>query len=390
MIWRWDQGRLSYFEFDILKKIAKALYSCNGSDIGFSKDLIRIPLESATNMPFAPSSYTVWRNYKRVFECAFLATKINNRLIITDLCDELCKDDGMINDADDYFSFYIPRFRFPFPAFQEYNHLDKQIYPFCAILKYLTAKKHISPYPSITLDEVFSIIIANECTGLESIEHYLKIKPLKFNIISDQKRQIREMLIFISQISVLKWFNNSLYLDISSDDIESNIFQKLLNPVVINPDKIKEQDLLNITRTKGQIVIPGKLRSIEDISDQIFVEGKRSRVTHLKIERSPLLRKNYREKYPLPICQMCEENMTSVYPWTKYLIEMHHVLPLSAGLSISLKGTSIKDLIGVCPSCHKSIHLFYKLWLDKQKKDDFNDKEEAREVYLLAKNKIAI
>ncbi|MDR2924871.1 MAG: hypothetical protein LBU76_02820 [Azoarcus sp.] len=45
-----------------------------------------------TGMPFAPERYTVLRNYKRVFERAFLATVLDSRLIITDFARELIKD----------------------------------------------------------------------------------------------------------------------------------------------------------------------------------------------------------------------------------------------------------------------------------------------------------
>lgn len=390
MIWRWDQGRLLYFEFDILKKISKVLTDLNGVNADLGIDLLRKPLEAETGMPFAPSTYTIWRNYKRVFECSFLATKVGNKIIATDFCLEVSKDNGLIKDIDDYFSLYLPRFRFPFPAFQEYNPMDKIAFPFCSIIKFLTSKKLQSFESRITIDEVFNIIIANECTGFESIDYYRKLQPKDYTIIGDQKRQVREMLIFISQMSILKWFNNSLFLDISIEDIDTPEFQKLITPILVSPNSLREQDFLQLTKLNDQVVIPAKLRSREEASDEVFIEGKKTRVTHLKIERSPLLRKIFLEQNPRPVCHMCEVNMTHRYPWTSYLIEMHHILPLSAGIAISTKGTSLDDLIGLCPSCHRSVHLFYKSWLDNKHKDDFIDKVEAKEVYLQAKERMAV
>ncbi len=390
MIWRWDQGRLLYFQFDVLKKMASVIYDLNGSDMTVGEDILRNELEEITGMPFAPANYTVWRNYKRVFECSFLATKIDGRLQATDFCRELRKESSSIKDADDCFSMYLPRFRFPFPAFQEYNVKDKVVYPFCAILKYLAAKKISSVNPSIALDEVFYVIIGNNCTGFESIESYKTLLPKNYAIGGDQKRQVREMLIFISQMSILKWFNNSLHLDIDIEDIDSPEFKKLISPLVLLPSVHKEEDFLKLTKIKEGIIIPTKIRSRENASDETFIEGRKSRVTHLKIERSPLLRKIFLESNPEPFCNMCEINMSCKYPWTSYLLEMHHILPLSSPIAISSKGTSLHDLIGLCPSCHKSVHLYYKTWLDSQSKDDFFDKSEAKDVYLQAKDRMVV
>ena len=214
--------------------------------------------------------------------------------------------------------------------------------------------------------------------------------PKPYAIVGDQKRQVREMLIFISQMSFLKWFNNSLFLDIDKDDINSPEFLKLISPVLIVPSNLKEEDFLKITKIKTGIIIPTKIRSRENAADEIFIEGKKSRVTHLKIERSPLLRKIFLERNPEPVCHMCETNMTYKYPWTSYLIEMHHILPLSSSLAISSKGTSMEDLLGLCPSCHKSVHLYYKTWLDSNSKDDFSGKIEAKDVYLQAKDRMVV
>lgn len=390
MIWRWDQGRLLYFQFEILKKMASVISQLSGADMTVGEDILRNELESATGMPFAPANYTVWRNYKRVFECSFLATKIDGKLHATDFCNELSRVSSNIKEVDDYFSLYLPRFRFPFPAFQEYNPNEKIVYPFCAILKFLAAKKISNAQSYITLDEIFSVIIGNNCTGFESIDFYKTLLPKQYTIIGDQKRQVREMLIFISQMSILKWFNNSLYLDIDSDDIESPEFRKLISPLMLLPSISKEEDFLKLTQIGDGIIVPQKIRSRENASDEIFIEGKKSRVTHLKIERSPLLRKIFLERNPTPLCNMCETNMTFKYPWTTYLIEMHHILPLSSSIAISSKGTSIDDLIGLCPSCHKSVHLYYRTWLDSQSKEDFIDKNEAKDVYLQAKDRMVV
>ena len=72
-MWRWDQGRLLYFQFDVLRDIAKTLVKFDNADISKCENLFRQTLVTETGMPFLPDYYTVKRNYSRVFQCSFLA-----------------------------------------------------------------------------------------------------------------------------------------------------------------------------------------------------------------------------------------------------------------------------------------------------------------------------
>ncbi|MBQ6473878.1 MAG: hypothetical protein IJJ33_17960 [Victivallales bacterium] len=129
MRWRWDQGRLAYFQFDNIVNIAKVLSSLDGIWLNTDGDLLRIPLENGTGLPFAPSHYKVWRNYARVFACAMLATQIKNRLIVTDLCRALAKEPTDFS-SDQYLNFIFSRFTLPFSAFDDYNTTSESVYPF--------------------------------------------------------------------------------------------------------------------------------------------------------------------------------------------------------------------------------------------------------------------
>jgi hypothetical protein len=169
-MWRWDQGRLLYLQFDVLKSIASVLVKFDGVNIADCEEIFRKALTDETRMPFAPAHYTVLRNYKRVFECAFLATISDRHLLASDFCRELAKDDGKFDNADDFLLNYINRFRFPFPAFDGYNPRDERVYPFCAILKYLIALNQKGVQPSVSFDDIFNIIVANNCSGYEDLE----------------------------------------------------------------------------------------------------------------------------------------------------------------------------------------------------------------------------
>jgi predicted HNH restriction endonuclease len=120
-----------------------------------------------------------------------------------------------------------------------------------------------------------------------------------------------------------------------------------------------------------------------------FIEGKRKRVEHFRVDRSPLLRKYYREKNNRPVCHMCHMDVSAKYPWTDYLLDIHHLLPLSSSLAITTKGTSLQDIVGLCPTCHRSIHIYYTKWLRRKGQDDFLSRTEAMDVYVSATKEIA-
>ncbi|MDL2259181.1 HNH endonuclease [Eubacteriales bacterium OttesenSCG-928-K08] len=388
-MWRWDQGRLLYFQFDVLKSIASVLVKFDGVKISDCEDLFRETLTKETGMPFAPAHYTVLRNYKRVFECAFLATVADRKLIVTDFCRELAKEDGAFSNVDDYMLSYINRFRFPFSAFDGYDPAIERVYPFCAVIKYLITLVHKGVQPNISLDEIFHLIIANHCTGFEEMSFYESLTPKEYTITDTEKRQLREMIIFISQLSILKVYDGKLWLDISNQSALDELVLKFLQPIASTPKENRLEEFMTLTRISGDIVLPTLEVFVSDISDMAFIEGKRKRVEHFRVDRSPLLRKYYREMNQRPVCHMCHMDVSVKYPWTDYMLDIHHLLPLSSSITITTKGTSLQDIVGLCPSCHRSIHLYYSKWLRKSGQDDFNSKTEAMDVYLSAIKEIA-
>jgi len=220
--WRWDQGRLTYFRFENIKKICEGLVELEGSNIGRDGDpFIREVLTSRTGLSFAPTTYTLWRNYARVFACALIATQLDGNLRVTDIGQRLAGVDSSEIDVDEYFSFWIPRFYLPSPAFQDYTPSDNRVFPLCAVLKYLFAQLLEHGEALIELSEVFSLIIGNNCNGCEPLDHYRALKMVERLPIGDEERQVREMLIFASQMSWLKWYSGALIIDLVRDDLQS-------------------------------------------------------------------------------------------------------------------------------------------------------------------------
>ena len=86
---------------------------------------------------------------------------------------------------------------------------------------------------------------------------------------------------------------------------------------------------------------------------------------------------------------MCHMDVSEKYPWTEYMLDIHHLLPLSSSVAITTRGTSLSDIVGICPSCHRSVHIYYSKWLKKNGQDDFSSRIEAMEVYLAAVKEVA-
>lgn len=383
MRWRWDQGRLEYFKFDNIVAIAKVLCELEGVRLNSKTDLLRSPLEKQTGLPFAPSHYKVWRNYARVFECSMLATSVANQVVTTDLCKKIVDHEKPLM-PDEYLNFVFSHFLLPFPAFDDYCVKDPITYPFISIIKFLMAH-----YESgCTLDDLFAYVVGNNCSGLEGLDHYSNLKATTRKPLGDEKRQVREMLSFMGQVSYLKWFDKRIFID-SSD---YNSILKAVSPFVREKRKQNaNEEFFSLTS------LPHNMPSKFDIAlnDRIVTpfsvrEGGKTFVTHGKLERSPLVRKKFFEKCPLIICDACLMKTQERYPWTTNILELHHILPLSATLNVNGTTTALDDLVPLCPSCHKSIHIYYRFKLNEWAVDDFSSKKMARDVYVMAKEAVCV
>lgn len=384
MRWRWDQGRLPYFQFENICSIAKVLRTLDGLSLNTKDDLLRNPLEVNTELPFAPSHYKVWRNYARVFQCSMLATNVDGKLIVTDLCQNLAGDNPF--SPDEYFSFVFSRFQYPYPAFDGYNINEQQTFPFVAILKFLISRNDMP----VTLNDVFSYVIGNNCTGLEELSYYRLLKKTSRLPIGDEQRQVREMLVFMGQVSYIRWFDRSLYLDTSDFD---SILSATIPFVSSRREMEANKEFLRITSLPQNIKLTNfdiKLRD-RSVSEFSVKEGRKTFDSHQKIERSPLLRDRYFRLHPVFVCDACGLQPVEKYPWLAEtnILELHHILPLAATLNSNGTTTTLDDLKPLCPNCHRSVHVFYKNKLAEWEIRDFSSRKMAKDVYELAKKEIA-
>ncbi|HEZ1803481.1 TPA: HNH endonuclease, partial [Neisseria meningitidis] len=386
--WRFDQGRLDYFRFDEIKKIAKGLYGINQCPKPRAKDIdiVRLSLTQETNLPFAPNSsqYPVWRNYGRVFKCLLLATEHNGLICTTDLCADLVQNDEI--SCDDYLLHFATHFSYPSPAFSGYQPSENRVFPVLAIIRALISKYKETGVNFLDMDEIiYKIASNNSITGIASFSFSQLI--MNKEAIKYDPRQIRELVKFISQFSFLSWYENKLFLDIT-DFSELHLLENQFIADTQPQERLDSLEIMRLGKTNNNFLLMNEIVSLS-IDDQAFSEGGKIKVTHLITERNSILRKIYFSKTQnAQICRMCGLDTQRSYEWSEHIIEVHHLLPLSSPVRVEDKTTSLKDLVGICPTCHRATHKYYTFWLNLHKKKDFVSYEEAYHVYEEAKSKV--
>lgn len=383
MEWRFDQGRLEYFEFDEIKRLAQGLLAIDGRPKpALSDDYLRQSLKKFSARPFFPIDYTVWRNYKRVFACALLATEIERNIVCTEICKSLASDKI---DADDYFAHFARNFYYPSPIFEGFDPLAVQIFPISAILKLILAKFTKSNKNFVTISEIGSYLIANSVTGLEPITFYETLRPKTYK---QDVRQVRELVRFISQFSFLKWESPNLFFDTVDRSAMLEIIEKLAPTPSARPEDAGLALLLMGQNYQSTEMSHYTIERAE-LVDMEFTEGDRVRVTHVRAERSSKLKEFYFKYTDFPqVCKMCSLDTKSKYPWTERIIEVHHLLPLSSPVRVENKRTSLNDVVGLCPTCHRATHKYYSTWLRSMKRKDFKSYQEAHSVFEEAKDRV--
>lgn len=387
MNWRWDQGRLTYFQLDEIRRFANALSYVSGKPlpIGNQLDELRQVLAVHSDMPFLPVHYKVWRNYKRVFGCQMLATDNNGVLVCTDLCEKIAAS-GLI--GDDYLLHFAKNFSYPSPVFDDYTIEGPQVFPVCALVKYLVSRFVNRASPSASLDELIDFVMGNGCDGTEPLDAYSRLESTAHRLPhnDDSYRQFRELVIFISQFTFLKWRNPNLILDVSAPK-EARDVASLLEPARRPRMFDASRELLEIGRlTDDRLPEATHGNAALNSFDVEFTEGSRARSIHLRIERSRQLKEMYFSCASQPsLCDMCNRDMLDHYPWAERLVEIHHLLPLSSPLRVERLSTSLRDVVGLCPSCHRATHKFYSEWLRDKELDDFPSHSDAKSAYMQAK-----
>lgn len=378
-MWRFDQGRIEYFQFDELRKIAKFAVT---SDL---RAAARDPLVAATSLPFLPAddAYPPWRNYSRVFRTAMLVAKIGDIAKPTRVA-ELLAQDGVVT-SDDYFHFLAQAFTDPAPSFQEWAPGGTLRFPLLFTLKFLLARL-VMGKPIVPIREIIGAYDQSGFEGDEDQSAYLALAKKTWT--SGDHRQARESIQVIGQLSYLSASSSDVTVSLDDDDA-LDLFESL-HAIRGKQEKDSELEILRVAGLFESAVADLEMDFAKTVLDDTveagFTEGTRVEKTHIVLERNSAVRKAFFDKNPTATCDFCARDTKTEFPWSDRVLDIHHVLPLCSGTRSDKSGTILGDLVAVCPTCHRAIHRFYTKWLKEQGKKDFSDAAEARAVYGEAKN----
>ncbi len=379
-MWRFDQGRMAFFQFDELRKIARYAVA---HDL---RATARQPLVEATGLPFLPVSdqYPPWRNYSRVFRTAMLVAVVKGKAQPTKVARLLATDNIV---SDEYFHFLVQAFTDPAPSFQEWSASDTPRFPLLFSLKFLLARANIGRQ-IVTYAEIIGAYNKTGFTWDEDQNSFIGIANKNWSAATGEYRQARESIQVISQISYLSATSTEVMVSLSNDDI-IDVFMSL-SAIRGTRAKDSEQEIIRITDLFESAISGLELDYSKSAVDQTveagFPEGGRLERTHIVLERNAGVRNAFFAENPTSKCHFCHRDTHAEYPWAERILDIHHVLPLCSGTRSTAGGTVLSDLVAVCPSCHRAVHRFYAKWLKEAKRNDFVDAKEARAIYNAAKN----
>ena len=294
--WQWEQGRMAYLQYDVLIKVARFVTESRRTRDGFG--LIR----DETGLKFPPATYDLWRNYSRIFKLCLLVSEENDKILSTPVARRLAQS-GQVT-CDEYLHFLVEATTAPCPAFRGWKDFISSgqpiRYPLCFSLKYLLAKFAYQDEPSTPIDEVIGAYIDSKFSGEEDNNSFQSITGKERYGVYEQigkkanknnRRQARESLKFISQISYLHSDNGNLIVSLSQTDAE-----KIFNNIRPLPGERKEDGNLEIQRLASSFkdairynfeykttIVLGEIKSG-------FSEGNKVKRTHIITERNSGLR----------------------------------------------------------------------------------------------------
>ena len=199
-MWRWDQGRLAYFQFDSLKAMARLALAHDWKALEKS---IAVPETGLPFLPDKPGYEKPWRNYSRTLKRSMIVYDDGTRAVPTPLA-ELLAGDGLVT-ADEYFHFIARTFTDPSPALQGWDPATPRRYPLVFALRYGLAKLAEEGVAEVALDEVLRAYSKSEFLGDEEYSRFAALvasgQDAEGPSPSSDPRQARESLKAISQIS---------------------------------------------------------------------------------------------------------------------------------------------------------------------------------------------
>lgn len=387
-MWHWEQGRLEYFQFDVLRRV---------SQFALNNDLsqaTRVELRASVGMRFDPADYTPWRNYARVFKLMFIVSGTYRGAQATPVAAMLARP-GQVT-SDEFFHFIAQASTEPSPALSGYAAAVNPRYPLLFALKYLLAKAAAANVTSTSFDEIIGAYRISRFMGGEDDAAFLGLlgRSLEFRQAgaasnAQLRRQARESLRVISQISYLHVVDQEIIVSIARHDAETAFGElaPIAGPRADDPNDEIQRRAAFFRDGSNLDFFDYPSTIISELVQAGFDEGTKVEKTHLVIERNAKLRDEYFRRFNPVTCEVCCMDTRSTYPWTQRVLELHHKLPLSSGTRVERSGTVFADLAPICPSCHRAVHKFYGVWLRDNGKRDFDSAAEATAAYNLVRER---
>lgn len=383
-MWHWDQGRLAYFQFEALQRISAFVMHHD------FKLADRSLLASETGLLFqAPPTHSPWRNYSRVLKLCLLIYERSNVALATPVASILSQP-GTVT-CDEYMHFLVQVSTEPSPALADWRPEAEFRYPLLFCLKYLLMKTATGAGASASVKEIIGAYHVTGFTGDEDETEFAytlarrsTFEEAGANAPEELKRQARESLRVISQISYLHLSAGDIIQVSLAPEDGRNVFLSLnaiSGPRATNRNDeiLRLADLFQGGSTMDDFEYPNTILS--DVVESGFIEGSKVKKSHIIIERNTNLRKAFFEARPTSVCDMCRVDTAKTYVWTNRILDLHHLLPLSSGTRVESTGTTFKDLVAICPTCHRATHRYYDRWLNDNHRKDFASAVESRDVY---------
>ena len=296
-MWSWDQGRMQYFQFDNLRRMA---------DFIVKQDFKRCPREVIchhTGLEFLPVTYSPWRNYSRIYKLCLLVREDEDGNAKPTKIAHILAQLGTIT-CDEYMHFLVKTTSSPTPALSAWKNLSAKQelrYPLCFSLKYLLAKTAQFDMDTTSIDELIGAYCQTGFSGRETATEFCNIiqnwasYPDAISNRNSAYRQARESLKFITQISYLHSAGGNITVSLAREDA-IEIFHTL-DPISGDPysedGNAEIQRLASLFETDNEYAPPEleyKNTISSDVQESGFAEGSKVKKTHIVIERNSKLR----------------------------------------------------------------------------------------------------
>jgi len=381
---------MPYFQYDVLRAVARFVTTHQWTRS--NPTLIR----DETGLSFSvPATHTPWRNYLRIFKLSLLISEKDGVAIPTLVAQRLTQA-GVVT-CDEYMHFLVKATTDPSPALNGWKAVARGQpvrHPLCFALKFFLVKVACLREPITSINEVIGAYIDSGFSGSEDDTAFVDIMHKRSSYAQIGKgmdtRQAKESIKLISQISYLHNDGDDIITSLSQEDA-MNIFKDIYpiaGPCEADGD-LEIQRLADLFKDgSDHAPFDCKTKIISDELESGFSEGSRVKNLHIVIERNSKLRELFFDRKPTTVCDACSTDTKKRYPWVERILDLHHILPLASGTRVDSTGTVLGDLVPVCPTCHRAIHRFYDGHLKSVMRQDFLNKEEARDVYAKAKEEI--